>query len=265
MQKLIVASECLANGELTRRELGRYYVKLHTNIYSRRDVELDARDLAVAAWLWSARRGTVAGLSAAALLGSRWVPDDGPAELLRTFRRSPPGIVVRSDTVGADEVSHVGDIACTAAARTAFDLGRWLPFEEGLIRVDALLNATGVSVDAVREVADRHPGSRNIRRLRQVLELADGGTESPQETRLRSVLIRGDLPKPETQIRVGRRRVDMGWEDWKVGVEYDGEQHWTDPLQHAGDIERLDYLARAGWTIVRVSAVHLRTDRAGIV
>ena len=31
--------------------------------------------------------------------------------------------------------------------------------------------------------------------------------------------------------------------EWKVGVEYDGEQHWTDPAIHAGDIERLEYLA----------------------
>lgn len=24
-------------------------------------------------------------------------------------------------------------------------------------------------------------------------------------------------------------RIDMGWPEWKVGVEYDGEQHWTNP------------------------------------
>jgi len=52
---------------------------------------------------------------------------------------------------------------------------------------------------------------------------------------------------------------------WKVGVEYDGTQHWTDPERHAEDIERLEYLAAQGWTIVRVSARQLRYDRAGIV
>ena len=41
----------------------------------------------------------------------------------------------------------------------------------------------------------------------------------------------------------------MGWPDWKVGVEYDGEQHWTDPNRHAEDIERLEYLAAQGWII----------------
>ena len=45
----------------------------------------------------------------------------------------------------------------------------------------------------------------------------------------------------------------MGWPEWKVGVEYDGEQHWTDPNRHAEDIERLatedspDIPALHGW------------------
>jgi very-short-patch-repair endonuclease len=57
----------------------------------------------------------------------------------------------------------------------------------------------------------------------------------------------------------------MGWPQWKVGVEYDGEQHWTNPRRHAEDIERLEFLASQGWIIVRVSARQLRYDRAGIL
>ena len=95
--------------------------------------------------------------------------------------------------------------------------------------------------------------------------LADGGAESPKETELRLLLVRDGLPRPVTQVQVGKRRIDMGWPEWKVGVEYDGAQHWTDPERHAEDIERLEYLAAQGWTIVRVSARQLRYDRAGIV
>ena len=63
----------------------------------------------------------------------------------------------------------------------------------------------------------------------------DGGAESPQETRTRLVLVDAGLPKPQTQIVVtghfGRTfaRIDMGYEEFKVGVESDGVQHWTDP------------------------------------
>ncbi len=107
----------------------------------------------------------------------------------------------------------------------------------------------------VTELAARYPGARDIRRLRRVLELADNGAESPQETKVRLVLIRGGLPRPVTQIPIrdarGRivRRIDMGWPQSKVGVEYDGEQHWSNPEIHAGDIDRHEFLAGLGWRI----------------
>ena len=46
----------------------------------------------------------------------------------------------------------------------------------------------------------------------------------------------------------------MGWPEWKVAVEYEGEQHWTDARQRSWDIERLVILESEGWVVVRVSA-----------
>jgi very-short-patch-repair endonuclease len=271
MPKLFIATEALADGAVTRRELARRYAKVYRNVYMSRGFELSAADRAVAAWMWSGRTATVAGLSAAALLGSKWVPADAPAELGRSQHEAPPGIVVHKDSIVDDETRVIGGVNCTTVPRTAFDIGRRLPFEQGLIRVDALLNATRVPVADLREVAARYPGARNVRRLRQILDLADAGAESPQETRVRLVLVRGNLPRPVTQVPIrnatGRvvRRIDLGWPEWKVGVEYDGGQHWTDPDIHAADIDRLDFLAELGWRMVRVSAVHLRCDKPGIV
>ena len=272
VSNLIRATEALAAGELTRRGLAREYTKLYRNVYAPRGVELTAADLARAAWMWSGGTATVAGLSAAALLGSRWVPADAPAELVRTHHDAAPGIVVYQDRIADDEIRLIGGIACTTVPRTAFDLGRRLPLEQGVMRIDALLNATGVPVADLQALAAGYPGARNIRRLRQVLELADGGAESPQESRLRLVFAGCDrLPPIVTQIPVrnaaGRvvRRVDMGWPQWQVGVEYDGAQHWTDPENHASDIDRLEFLAGLGWRIIRVSARHLRGDRPGIL
>ena len=162
------------------------------------------------------------GLSAAALLGSRWVPDNAPAEMLGRHHRVGDGVIVHAAEVPADELECWRGIHCTGVPRTVFDLGRRLPFPENVIRVDALLNATGFTVGDVRAVVDRHPGARNVRRLRRVLDYADGGAESPQETRVRLIVVRGGLPLPETQIRVGPRRVDIGWLEWRVAIEYDG-------------------------------------------
>lgn len=271
MAELILATEALSAGLVTRRQLSARYSMVYRNVYGPRGADLDACDRAVAAWMWSGRRATVAGASAAALLGSRWVPADGPAELTRTQYRAPSGIVVHTGAVREDEVAMVDGISCTTAARTAYDLGRRLPLALGLIRVDALLNATRLPISAIAAIAERNAGARHIRRLRRLMEFADGGAESPQESRLRLVLIRGGLPRPVTQIPVVngygrvRRRIDMGWPQWKVGVEYDGAQHWTDPACHADDIDRLEFLADQGWRIVRVSGRHLRFDSAGVV
>ena len=196
--------------------------------------------------------------------GSRWLPADAPAELARVRSAAASGIRIHRDTLVDDEVCLVQSIECTTAARTAYDIGRRIAGDEAIIRIDALLNATRCPVPGIVEIANRHRGARGIRSLRKVLELVDGGAESPQETRVRLLLIRDGLPRPITQIPVrdatGRavRRIDMGWPEYCVGVEYDGEHHWTDPAAHAGDITRLEFLAAQGWVIIRISARQLR-------
>jgi very-short-patch-repair endonuclease len=264
MSKLVLASDLLAN-DVTRRELLRSYRKIHRNVYAPDAMELTPQDRAMAAWLWSGRCATASGLSAAALLGSKWVPAGAPAELVRSQHPAPSGIVAHKDTLADDEVMVVDGVSCTTVERTAYDLGRRLHFSQGLAQVDALLNATGTVYSDVARIAVRYPGARNIRRLRDVLAVADGGAESPQESQVRLILIRGGIPRPITQIRIGWRRIDMGWPQYKVGVEYDGMQHWQDPAQHGGDIERLEFFAGLGWRIVRVVAEHVRDNPQGIV
>lgn len=248
----------------------RSYSKIHRNVYSPNGESLTALDRAHAAWLWSGRKATLVGHSAAALLGSKWLPPDSPGELARVRRPAARGIRVHSGEIQDDEICMVGDIGCTTPARTAYDLARRLPLETGVIRVDALLNVTKVAVHQVNSIAQRYPGARGIRQLRETLDLVDGGAESPQETRLRLLLVQSGIPRPVTQIVVlnprGRdRRIDMGWPEFKVGAEYDGEHHWTNPDYHAEDIERLEFLAAMGWLIVRVSAKQLRYQRPVVV
>jgi very-short-patch-repair endonuclease len=60
-------------------------------------------------------------------------------------------------------------------------------------------------------------------------------------------------------------RIDMGWDNWKVGVEYDGKQHWTDPAIRDRDVDRQAELEALGWRIVRVSAGMLRYRPISIV
>jgi uncharacterized protein DUF559 len=48
--------------------------------------------------------------------------------------------------------------------------------------------------------------------------------------------------------------LDMGWREWMVAVEYDGDQHRIDRRQYVKDIRRQEMLDEMGWTIVRVVA-----------
>lgn len=60
-------------------------------------------------------------------------------------------------------------------------------------------------------------------------------------------------------------RIDMGYEELRVGIEYDGPQHWTDPGQRDRDIDRYTALLDLGWTIIRVSGELLRYRRGTFV
>jgi hypothetical protein len=133
------------------------------------------------------------------------------------------GIVIHRDSLPEDERQTIAGMCTTTAARTAFDLGRRGGRTLATVRVDALAHATGLTPASVHRMIARHPGARGLRQLRQVVELMDGGSESPQETRTRLVLVDSGLPRPRTQIVVDRWRIDMGYEDFGVGNEYDVE------------------------------------------
>ncbi|OHV05983.1 endonuclease domain-containing protein [Mycobacterium talmoniae] len=259
-----LGTEALAAGTVSRRALATYYRAIYRNVYLANDQQLTPTDRAVAAWLWSDRQATAAGLSAAALHGSQWIDADLPAELYRRNGKAADGILMHRDELGDDEVCLVNGIRVTTAARTAYDLGRRAGWKRAVVRLDALFQATDLVPADVEALADNHRGARGIVQLRRVLDLVDGGAESPQETRTRLVLVTAGLPKPQTQIRVRDEfgavfaRLDMGYEEFKVAVEYDGEQHWTDPARRAHDIDRHAKLLALGWIIIRVSAEMLR-------
>lgn len=264
--------EALADRLIPERTMRTLYQPVYPGVYVPWGIELTARQRATAAWLWSRRRGVVAGNSAAALLGSKWVDAALPAELVHDNQKAPPKLVAHNEVLKPGELTTVDDIAVTTAARTAFDIGRRTRSRvTGVQRLDALANATGIGIAEVEAVIAAHPGARGVNGLRRILPLVDSGSESPQESRTRLALIDAGLPWPETQIVVHDGfgefvgRLDMGYRELRVGIEYDGPQHWTDPKQRQRDIDRQAALAELGWVIIRVSAELLRYRRATLI
>ena len=211
-----------------------------------------------AAWLWSKRDGVIAGLTAARLYGSQWVSDDLPIEIVSPNARPPQGIMTCAMSLGQGETVGLGVLTVTSLARTAFDLARIRPFGTAVARLDALANAAPLSRVDIDDIASRHPGLRGLRQVGRVLNQHDPGSQSPKESWLRLLVVGAGFPRPRTQIPVlcgGRRYyLDMGWEDVKVALEYDGDHHRTDKRQFARDIVRLEDLQQLGWIVVRVAA-----------
>ncbi len=82
---------------------------------------------------------------------------------------------------------------------------------------------------------------------------------------MRLLLVDAGFPKPTTQIPVydGWELIgvlDMGWEDFKVAAEYDGDQHRTNRGQYVKDLRRIPKIERLGWLHTRVIAEDYEDD-----
>lgn len=265
MQEPFIGSEAVSAGTLSRHELRKYYRAVMPDVYVGKWVDPTPRQRFRAAWLWSRRQAVIAGSSAALLYGARWIPEDAVVELIWPNARPPRGVITRHDLLLTGETRTIHDMAVTSVERTAFDLGRRGQPGDAVARLDALGAATGFKADDVRALAERHPHTRGLPQLKKALDLYDAGSQSPKETWLRLMLIQEGFPRPETQIPVlgwdGQPMyyLDMGWRDLSLAVGFDGVQHASN-LGY--DIERHDYIAGAGWTVVRVAAGQ---RRAGII
>jgi hypothetical protein len=255
-----IGSEALARGVLSRHQLRTQYQAVFPNVYLPKQTAPSLEQRIVAAWLWSGRRGVIAGTAAAALHGAKWVDDDVLIELVYANPRAPRGVLTRRDVLLDDEVQTLAGRAVTTPERAAFDIGRRESRRLAVARLDALARAAAFRVDEVVGLAKRHRGTRGLRQLETALELVDAGAQSPQESYLRLLLIDAGLPRPQTQIPVlgadglPIAYLDMGRQDNMVAVEYDGDQHRADRVQYLNDIRRLEKLECMGWLIVRVVA-----------
>lgn len=254
-------SWALAAGLVSWWDLQHDYTRVFPDVYVPKGYVFDAAGRARAAGHWAKGLGVLVGLSAAALHGTRWLDPHIPAELMRPGHcRTPSGIRLTQGTIDPAECCEVEGFRVTTPARTALDIGRRMSRDLAVPILDALCATTGLAPDEVDALARRHPSLRGTKQLAKTIPLIDSGAESPPESCTRLLLIDDGLPAPTTQIVVrdsyGRfvARVDMGWECWRVAVEYDGIQHWTDPAQRSKDIDRFAALESLGWRVIRVNA-----------
>jgi hypothetical protein len=269
VSKVFIGTEAVANGVVSRHELARWYRPIYPNVHAPRQEQLTLRDRTIGAWLWSKRRSIVTGVAASAIHAAEWVDATIPIELIyeHTHPYPPAGIAARNERIADDEITWVDGIPVTTLARTALDLGRYQPRDRAVARLDALMRAAPFSSEEVLLLAKRYRGARGVKLLKDALPLVDGGAASPRETWLRLIYIDAGLPKPTTQIPIFDtdgtllRTVDMGWEDFKVVSEYDGDQHRTDRPQYVKDLRVIPKIERLGFIVERV----IKEDRPAAI
>ncbi len=173
-------------------------------------------------------------------------------------------LTVHTDTLSPDEVADVGGIAVTTPARTAFDIGRRTTSRlQAVQRLDALTNATDVKINEIEAVMVEHSGARGwlgfdgCYRLSTADRIPAGIANAASADR-RGTSTTADTERGYDDYGDFVPRIDMGYEELRVGIEDDGPQHWTSPEQRDRDIDRYTALLDLGWTIIRVSSELLR-------
>ncbi|GAA0916164.1 DUF559 domain-containing protein [Virgisporangium aurantiacum] len=269
-----VGSAAIAEGLLTRRQLqGGTWRRLFPDIYACAQLELDHHLRCQAAGLYLRGRGAVSGRSAAAFWGADTLTRGDPIEVTVPADvriRPPAGLRVIRSSLGTADLIAVGGTPVTTPARTAFDVARRLPIVEAVVTVDAMLAKRLIVDDTLLRLAVDHPGWPGVDRLRQVHALSDAGAESPQESRLRMILVGGSLPRPVTQHVVRDAggtfvaRLDLAYPEHRLGIEYEGDHH-RDRGTFQRDLRRINALRACGWIVLRFAAADIYRNPDRIV
>jgi hypothetical protein len=218
--------------------------------------------------------GSIAGRSAATLLGAGLSGPDDPVELLVPERSVPrvAGVIAHTASLATGDTRVVRGVRVTTPARTCWDLSQWLPVAEAVVIVDRLLKAelvTRLDLDSFAAARLEGVGPRGVRRFRRVIGLSDGRAESPQESRLRVALVQAGLPQPVAQVEIFDEdgliaRTDLAYPEWRIAMEYDGLWHAGADQLHR-DRRRLNRLQAAGWLVIHVTSARLRDDFPAVV
>lgn len=156
-------------------------------------------------------------------------------------------------------VVHRQGLRVTDPAQTWAQLASILSADDLVVAGDHLVRRKRPlsTLEEMRDAA--RMARRHRRKLTDALQSIRPKTDSPQETRLRLLLVAGGLPEPVVGHTVTTAAgfvatPDLAYVEARVAVEYLGSDHWTDPQVFADDIQRREALQAAGWRVVEVIA-----------
>jgi len=154
----------------------------------------------------------------------------------------------------------VDGLVVTSLERTVVDCLRMVNPKLGIQLADHAL-ARGMSRELALEINSKIAHRRYRKRASKILELADAGAESPQESLCRYYILAAGLPEPVTQYKVtvdGRTYyLDLAIEQLKLAFEFDGFGKYDDHRTNFDEKIREDRLRRVGWKFLRLTSADL--------
>ncbi|GAB3553823.1 hypothetical protein GCM10027404_27090 [Arthrobacter tumbae] len=174
-------------------------------------------------------------------------------------REHNPDVVRHRAKLLPSEVDMVDGLQVTSLARTVVDSARLVSFRQGLVTADHALHL-GVRRAELHQVLQRQAGYKGVQIARQVVENASALSESPGESLTAHLLAGMPIPQPEQQLvvrtRFGEHRIDFGWREQKLALEFDGKTKYFDyaptPEVLFQERRREKALMEQGWVFIRL-------------
>lgn len=149
-------------------------------------------------------------------------------------------------------------------------LGAVCNVEELIVAGDHLISTTrksrgpGCSFEELTETLTRFDRCQGAGKLRAALAQVRPGVASPPETLVRLWIVKAGFEEPLTNCEVPTPdrvlHADLGYSRWRIAIEYDGGYHFENgPAQLKFDNERHEYMIDAGWVVLRLTSLDLRS------
>lgn len=190
----------------------------------------------------------------------------------RRVRRE--GVADHRRNLGATHVTELHGLRITTLERTWLDLSAmgwpWL-LEDLVVAGDHLVKhpwhpdgrlPSLTTVQRIRGAIDEVGQFKGKRIATEALDLVRVGADAPSETLMRLALLDAGLPEPALQCPLDRAdpdspECDLGYEDCRLALQYEGAGHRT-AEQQTRDVRRDRYAAARGWDTLKANVADLR-------
>ena len=250
-----------------RIEAGRLH-RLYRGVYAVGHVRLTQRGRWLAAVVACRANGAESALSHRAagwLHGVLRSAPSNPIDVIATRAHRLRGVRChRVRGLHAADTTTIDAIPITTVHRTFLDLAEVM---HPLRLFDALEHSVRLQrfdLTEMHAMIARNPGRHGLRPLQEQLARLIG-TPAWLDSKLEAeflfqLRLRPDLPEPLTHQVVDGEAVDFYWPEYRLVVEVNGDRYHSLPQDQLNDTRRDRKLTLAGYLVMRVSELELKTE-----